>query len=217
MRCSKQPADFSINILNNPLYQHPTPHHHPAPWLFVFDSSEGQTQFRSQPRISLRKYGAKYVYKGSSSYVFVLLYQVYVDWAHTAGLYLVIIWTKKFMNMRDEYRMIRLSLAVIVLEFPSWSDSPLPPSSHPNGACTVSPPPSLSYIFLFLPGIWKLAGVRVSAMQAYRRHKRHEHTVRCSRQGGGEPGWRDSKGKEKKETKMLGAATQLNHVTEVVQ
>lgn len=118
-------------------------------------------------------------------------------------------WTKKFMNMRDEYRMIHLSLAVIVLEFPSRSYPPLPPSSHPNGACTVSPPPSLHYIFLFLPGIWKLAGVRVSAMQAYCRDKRHQHTVQYSRDEGGELGWRDCEWKEKKETKMLGAAMRL--------
>lgn len=40
--------------------------------------------------------------------------------------YLLIICTKKFMNIRDEYPMIHLSLAVIVLEFPSPSDPPPP-------------------------------------------------------------------------------------------
>lgn len=110
--------------------------------------------------------------------------------------------TEKFMDMTDECQMIHLSSAVIVLEFPSWSDPPSPPSSHPNGACTLSPPPSLHYIFPFLPGIWKLAGVRVSTMQAYCCHKRHQHTVQWSQEGGG----RDGEGKEDKETKMLGAA-----------
>lgn len=117
--------------------------------------------------------------------------------------------TKKFMNMRDEYRMIHLSLAVIVLEFPSRSHPPLPPSSHPNRACTASPPPSLRYIFLFLPGIWKLAGVRISTVQAFRRDKRHQHTVQYSRQGAGELGRRESEGKEKRRQKLLGAAMRL--------
>lgn len=144
----------------------------------------------------------------SSSYVLVWLHHP-CSWTCTSWRFLVIMWTKKFMNMRDEYQMIHLSLAVIVLEFPSWSDPPLPPSPRPNGACTVSPPPSLHYIFLFLPGIWKLAGVRVSGMQAYCCHKRHQHTVQLSQEGGGELSWRDGEGKENKETKMLGAAMRL--------
>lgn len=150
------------------------------------------------------------IIRRSSSYVFVWLHQPCGGWTQhrltTSGPHVD---SKNSWIWGDEYRMINLSLAVIVLEFPSRSDPPLPPSSHPNGACTVSPPPSLHYIFLFLPGVWKLAGVRVSAMQAYRRHKRHQHTVQYSQEGGGELGWRDSKAKEKKETKMLGAAMRL--------
>lgn len=71
---------------------------------------------------------------------------------------------------------------------------------------TVSPPPSLRYIFLFLPGIRKLARVRVSAVQAYFSHKRHPHTVQWSWDGGRELGWRNAEKKQNKERQMLKAA-----------
>lgn len=200
---------FCMNILNNPLQRHPTPITLLPDFCFLTPVKDRHNSGHSHGLAYVNREQNVCIIRRSSSYVFVWLYQPCVGWTRIGWLYLVIMWTKKFMNMRDEYRMIHLSLAVIVLEFPSRSDPPLPPSSHPNGACTVSPPPSLHYIFLFLPGIWKLAGVRVSAVQAYRRHKRHQHTVQYSREGGGELGWGDSKGKEKKETKMLGAAMRL--------
>lgn len=57
-----RPADAVINILNDspPSYPPTSPRKHPTPitpfrdFLF-FDSGEGQTQFRSQPRIILCK------------------------------------------------------------------------------------------------------------------------------------------------------------------
>lgn len=75
-----------------------------------------------------------------SSYIYLRLHQLWVGRTRIRTLFLAIMWTKKFMNTRDEYRMIRLSLAVIVLEFPSWSDLPLPPSSHPNRAYSLPTP-----------------------------------------------------------------------------
>lgn len=217
MRCFVQPADFCINIWINPLLRHPTPITLLPDFCFLTPVKDRHNSGHSHGLAYVNREQNVCIIRRSSCYVFVWLYQPTVGWTRIDWLYLVIMWTKKIMNMRDEYRMIHSSLAVIVLEFPSRSDPPLPPSSRPNGACTVSPPPSLHYIFLFLPGIWKLAGVRVSAVQAYRRHKRHQHTVQYSQEGGGELGWRDGKGKEKKETKMLGAAMRLDHVTEVVQ
>lgn len=194
---------FCTNILNNPLQRHPTPTTLLPDFCFLTPVKDRHNSGHSHGLAYVNREQNVCIIRRSSSYVFVWLYQRCVGWTHTVWIYLVIMWTKKFMNMRDEYRMIRLSLAVIVLEFPSRSDPPLPPSSHPNGACTVSPPPSLHYIFLFLPGIWKLAGVRVSAVQAYRRHKRHQHTVRCSREGGGGAEG-IAKGRRKRRQKCLG-------------
>lgn len=158
-----QPAGFCINIPNNPLQRHPTPITVLPDFCFLTPVKDRHNSGHSHGLAYVNREQNVCLIRRSSSYVFVWLRQHCGGWTHIGWLYLVIMWTKKFMNMRDEYRMIHLSLAVIVLEFPSRSDPPLPPSSHPNGACTVSPPPSLHYIFLFLPGIWKLAGVRVSA------------------------------------------------------
>lgn len=146
------PADSVINILNDPPWRHPTPITPFRDFLF-FDSSEGQTQFRSQPGIILCKQATEYAYNGELLQLRISATPPTLCRQNSIRtLFLAIMWTKKFMNTRDEYRMIRLSLAVIVLEFPSWSDPPLPPSPHPNSIQSPHPHCSATF-FLFVPGI----------------------------------------------------------------
>lgn len=181
---------FCTNIQYNPLWRHPTPTAVLPDFCFLTPAKDRHNSGHSHGLVYVNR-EQNVCLISSSPYVFGWTRQACGGWKRANWWFLLIMWAKKkkFTKIIDEYQMIHSSLAVIVLEF--LSNPPLPPSSHPNGACTVSPPPSLHYIFPFLPGIWKLAGVRVSAMQAHCRHKRYQHTVQWSQEGGGEQGWRE--------------------------
>ena len=135
---------FCTNIQNNPLQRHPTPIPVLPDFCFLTPVKDRHNSGHSHGLVYVNREQNVCLIKRSSSYVFVWLHQPCGGWTRIGWQYMVILWTKKFMNMRDEYQMIHSSLAVIVLEFPSWSDPPLPPSSHPNGACTQSPHPHRS-------------------------------------------------------------------------
>lgn len=134
----------------------------------------------------------------------------------------VFVRSEKYMKMKDKCWMIHLSLAVIVLEFPSQSEPPSNPlPSHPTRACMHSLPTPIHPLHLSPPsGRLKTSRGGVSSMQAYRRHKRYQRIVQYCRGRGvswGRGGARRRERRRKRSKKMLRAALTWGHVTRGIQ